>query len=131
MSRILVAARSAGLQAIDGPYLGIEDLEGLRESATRARALGYDGKWAVHPSQIDVLNGVFAPTREELEKARAILDAYEQAESAGSSGAVRFGSEMIDEASRKMAERVIARGRVAGMAEGGTPGRDPAGEAGG
>jgi citrate lyase subunit beta/citryl-CoA lyase len=126
MSRILVAARSAGLQAIDGPYLVIEDLEGLRENAARARALGYDGKWAVHPSQIDVLNEVFAPTREEFERARAILDAYEQAAGAGRSGAVRLGSEMIDEASRKMADRVIARGAAAGMGEG-AAGRDPAG----
>jgi citrate lyase subunit beta/citryl-CoA lyase len=130
MSRILVAARSAGLQAIDGPYLLIEDLEGLRESAVRARALGYDGKWAVHPSQIDVLNEVFAPTPEELQRARAILDAYDRAADAGRGGAVRFGSEMIDEASRRMAERVIARGLAARLEEGAAR-ADRAGEAGG
>jgi citrate lyase subunit beta/citryl-CoA lyase len=104
----------------------IEDLEGLRESAARARALGYDGKWAVHPSQIEVLNEVFAPTREEFERARAILDAYAQAAGAGQSGAVRLGSEMIDEASRSMADRVVARGTAAGIGEGAAK-RDPAG----
>jgi citrate lyase subunit beta / citryl-CoA lyase len=118
MSRILVAARIAGLQAIDGPYLVIEDLDGLRETALRARALGYDGKWAVHPSQVDVLNEVFSPTQEEYDKAEAVLDAYRRAADVERRGAVMFGREMIDEASRKMAERLIARGRAAGLKRG-------------
>jgi len=74
LSRILVAARNAGLQAIDGPYLVIKDLDGFREIALRARALGYDGKWALHPGQVDVLNEVFAPTQDEFDKAEAIID---------------------------------------------------------
>jgi citrate lyase subunit beta/citryl-CoA lyase len=115
LSRILVAARNAGLQAIDGPYLVIKDLEGFREMAQRARALGYDGKWALHPGQVDVLNEVFAPTQDEFDKAEAILDAYRDASEVRLTGAVMFGSEMIDEASRKMAERLAARGRAAGM----------------
>jgi citrate lyase subunit beta / citryl-CoA lyase len=115
LERILVAARNAGLQAIDGPYLVIKDLDGFREMALRARALGYDGKWALHPGQIDVLNEVFAPTQEEFDKAEAILEAYEHATGVELKGAVMFGTEMIDEASRKMAEQVAARGRAAGM----------------
>jgi citrate lyase subunit beta/citryl-CoA lyase len=115
LSRILVAARTAGLQAIDGPYLVIKDLEGFREIALRARALGYDGKWAIHPGQIDVLNEVFTPTQDEYERAEAVLEAYRHATDVERSGAVMFGAEMIDEASRKMAERLAARGRAAGM----------------
>jgi len=112
MSRILVAARAAALQAIDGPHLAIADLEGCRRGALRARALGYDGKWVVHPSQIDVVNEAFTPTREEYDRAAEILSAYERATREGR-GAVRLGEEMIDEASRKMAARLVARGRAA------------------
>src|SRR6266508_2999884 len=115
LSRILVAARAAGLQAIDGPYLMIKDLEGFREMALRARALGYDGKWALHPGQIDILNEVFTPTQEEFDKAEAILEAYRHATDVQLAGAVMFGTEMIDEASRKMAEQLASRGRAAGM----------------
>jgi citrate lyase subunit beta/citryl-CoA lyase len=115
LMRILVAARNAGLQAIDGPYLVIKDLDGFREMALRARALGYDGKWALHPGQIDVLNEVFTPTQEEFDKAQAILEAYRHATEVELSGAVMFGAEMIDEASRKMAEQLSARGRAAGL----------------
>jgi citrate lyase subunit beta/citryl-CoA lyase len=114
LMRILVAARNAGLQAIDGPYLVIKDLEGFREMAMRARALGYDGKWALHPGQIDVLNDVFAPTQDEYDKAEAILEAYREATEVRRAGAVMFGTEMIDEASRKMAEQLAIRGRAAG-----------------
>jgi len=112
---ILIAARDAGLQAIDGPYLVIKDLDGFREMAMRSRALGYDGKWALHPGQIDVLNEVFAPTQEEFDKAEAILEAYGHATDVDLTGAVMFGTEMIDEASRKMAEQLAQRGRAAGM----------------
>jgi citrate lyase subunit beta/citryl-CoA lyase len=112
---ILVAARDAGLQAIDGPYLLIEDLDGLRASAMRARALGYDGKWAVHPRQIDVLNEVFSPTQDEFDKAVALLEAYRDATEVHARGAVMFGREMIDEASRKIALRITERGHAAGM----------------
>jgi citrate lyase subunit beta/citryl-CoA lyase len=115
LSRILVAARNAGLQAIDGPYLVIKDLDGFREMSLRARALGYDGKWALHPGQIDVLNEVFSPTQDEFDKAEAIIEAYAHATDVQLTGAVMFGNEMIDEASRKMAEQLAARGRAAGM----------------
>jgi citrate lyase subunit beta/citryl-CoA lyase len=115
LSTILIAARHAGLQAIDGPYLLIKDLDGFREMAMRARALGYDGKWALHPGQIDVLNEVFTPSQEEFDKARAMLDAYQHATEVERQGAVMFGTEMIDEASRKMAEQLVARGQGAGL----------------
>jgi citrate lyase subunit beta / citryl-CoA lyase len=117
LSRILVAARNTGLQAIDGPYLLIKDLDGFREMAVRARALGYDGKWALHPGQIDVLNDVFTPSQEEFDKAAAVLEAYTHATEVEGRGAVMFGSEMIDEASRKMAEQLAARGRAAGLSQ--------------
>ena len=115
LSRILVAARNAGLQAIDGPYLLIKDLDGFRDMATRARALGYDGKWALHPGQIDVLNEVFTPTQDEFDKSEAMLEAYRHATEVEKVGAVMFGNEMIDEASRKMAEQLATRGRAAGL----------------
>ena len=97
LERILVAARDAGLQAIDGPYLLIKDLDGFQEMSLRARALGYDGKWALHPGQIDVLNEVFTPTQEEYDKAEALLEAYKHATDIEVRGAVMFGNEMIDE----------------------------------
>jgi citrate lyase subunit beta/citryl-CoA lyase len=115
LERILVAARDAGLQAIDGPYLLIKDLDGFREMSMRARALGYDGKWALHPGQIDVLNEVFTPTQEEYDKAEALLEAYKHATEIDRRGAVMFGNEMIDEASRKMAVQFAERGRAAGL----------------
>ena len=115
LEQILVAARDAGLQVIDGPYLLIKDLDGFREMAMRARALGYDGKWALHPGQIDVLNEVFKPTQEEYDKAEALLESYAHATGVDRRGAVMFGNEMIDEASRKMAEQFAQRGRAAGM----------------
>jgi citrate lyase subunit beta/citryl-CoA lyase len=113
--RILVAARANGLAALDGPHLAIEDLDGLRASALRARVLGYDGKWAIHPSQLEVIDEAFSPTPEEVARARAILAALDEAAGEGT-GAVRFGAEMLDEASRRMAERVLARARASGTA---------------
>jgi citrate lyase subunit beta/citryl-CoA lyase len=115
LETILVAARDANLQAIDGPYLLIKDLDGFRDMSLRARALGYDGKWALHPGQIDVLNEVFTPTQEEYDKAEALLEAYKEATEVDNRGAVMFGNEMIDEASRKMAVQFAERGRAAGM----------------
>ena len=115
LETILVAARDAGLQAIDGPYLLIKDLDGFREMAMRSRALGYDGKWALHPGQVDVLNEVFTPTQDEYDKAEALLEAYKHATETDRTGAVMFGKEMIDEASRKMAIQFAERGQAAGM----------------
>ncbi|MBX7160259.1 MAG: CoA ester lyase [Acidimicrobiia bacterium] len=115
LMRILMAARANGLQAIDGPYAQIRDIDGFREVCTRSKVLGYDGKWALNPAQIEVLNEVFLPSQDEYDRAEAILDAYKQATDVDRTGAVMFGDEMIDEASRKMAVQVAEKGRAAGM----------------
>jgi citrate lyase subunit beta / citryl-CoA lyase len=113
-SRLVVAARAAGIQAIDGPYARVGDDQGLRERARLARALGMDGKWTIHPSQIAVVNEVFTPARAEWERAEAMLAAYARATGGDGRGAAMFEGEMIDEANRKMAERVAQAGRAAG-----------------
>lgn len=113
-SRLVVAARAAGIQAIDGPYANFKDEEGLRTRAGIARALGLDGKWTIHPSQIAVVNEVFSPSQREFERASAMLDAYRAAADEGGQGAAMFDGEMIDEANRKMAERVVQAGHAAG-----------------
>jgi citrate lyase subunit beta/citryl-CoA lyase len=110
-SRILVAARAAGIQAIDGPYGRLGDDAGLRERARMARALGYDGKWTIHPEQIATVNEIFSPSRAEFERAGALLDALARSPV----GALRFEGELLDEASAKMAERVVRAGRAAGL----------------
>jgi citrate lyase subunit beta/citryl-CoA lyase len=114
-SRLVVAARAAGIQAIDGPYAAFDDEDGLRERSRLARALGMDGKWTIHPRQIAVVNEVFTPSRDEWERAEALLAAYRSASDEGR-GAAMFEGEMIDEANRKMAERLAQAGRAAGYA---------------
>jgi citrate lyase subunit beta/citryl-CoA lyase len=113
--KLAVAARAAGIQVIDGPYLLIRDIEGFREAAGRAAALGYDGKWVLHPGQIDPCNEVFTPSQEDFDKAVQILEAYRHATEVERRGAVMLGDEMIDEASRKMAQQFEIRGRAAGL----------------
>jgi citrate lyase subunit beta / citryl-CoA lyase len=113
--RILVAARAHGLQAIDGPYAAIDDAEGLASSAVSAAALGYDGKWVIHPGQIDTVNAAFSPGQEEYDRAELLLEAYAYYTSVQSRGAARLDGEMIDEASRKLALVAAARGRAAGL----------------
>jgi citrate lyase subunit beta / citryl-CoA lyase len=117
LMRILMAARAYGKQAIDGPYLQIRDVEGFTRVAGRSAALGFDGKWCLHPGQIDACNEVYAPRQEDYDHAELILDAYAHytSEAGGARGAVMLGDEMIDEASRKMALVMSAKGRAAGM----------------
>jgi citrate lyase subunit beta/citryl-CoA lyase len=114
---ILVAARAHDLQAIDGPYLQVRDVDGFRRSARRTAALGYDGKWILHPDQVEAGNDVFTPSQQEFDRAEEILTAYARStsEAGGRRGAVMLGDEMIDEASRKMALVVSAKGRAAGL----------------
>src|ERR1700754_2944620 len=114
---ILMAARANNKQAIDGPYLQIRDLDGYKRVAGRSAALGFDGKWVLHPGQVDVANEVYSPAQEDYDHAELILDAYDYytSEAGGRRGAVMLGDEMIDEASRKMALVVAAKGRAAGM----------------
>jgi citrate lyase subunit beta/citryl-CoA lyase len=113
LSRLVVAARAAGIQAIDGPYAAVDDEEGLRGRARISRALGMDGKWTIHPRQIEIVNEVFTPAREEWKRAEALLAAYREATDAGR-GAAMFEGEMVDEANRRMAERLAEAGRAAG-----------------
>ena len=117
LMRILIAARAHGLQAVDGPYLKIRDADGLRRSAASSAALGFDGKWALHPDQIDAVNQAFAPSPADYSRAAAIIEAYAHATTVQARGAVMLGDEMIDEASRKMAEVIVARGNAAGYGE--------------
>jgi citrate lyase subunit beta/citryl-CoA lyase len=115
LMRILVAAKANGLQAIDGPYARIRDTEGLRVAAASVAALGYDGKWVLHPGQVDVINETFTPDPADYARALRILDAYDHATTAESRGAVMLDDEMIDEASRKMALMIAAKGNAAGL----------------
>jgi citrate lyase subunit beta/citryl-CoA lyase len=117
LMRILMAARAYDKQAIDGPYLAIKDIEGYNRVAGRSAALGFDGKWVLHPDQIAAANEVFSPKQDDYDHAELILDAYDYYTSAegGAKGAVMLGDEMIDEASRKMALVVASKGRAAGM----------------
>jgi citrate lyase subunit beta/citryl-CoA lyase len=117
LMRILIAARARDLQAIDGPYLQIRNADGFREVARRAAALGYDGKWVLHPDQIAAANEIFSPSQDDYDHAELILDAYDWYTSAagGGRGSAMLGDEMIDEASRKMALVIAAKGRAAGL----------------
>ncbi|HEY1279932.1 MAG TPA: CoA ester lyase [Acidimicrobiales bacterium] len=114
-SKILMAGRANGLQVIDGPFLKIRDPDAFRDYCQRTRVLGYDGKWALHPDQVTILNELFSPTQEQFDRAWDILDAYEKATEGERKGAVMFGDEMIDEASRKMAIKFVSRGQRAGF----------------
>ena len=101
LARISVAAHAFGLQAVDGPWADLRDLEGLRASAQSALAHGFDGKWVVHPDQIAPVSDVFTPSPEEAERARRILAAEE--------GAVLLDGAMVDAATKQLAEAVLAR----------------------
>ncbi|GAC1340451.1 MAG: aldolase/citrate lyase family protein [Candidatus Dormibacteria bacterium] len=125
--KLAVAARAAGIQVIDGPYLQIRDLDGFSELATRAAALGYDGKWVLHPGQIEPCNRAFTPPQELFDKSIAILDAYRQATEVDRRGAAMLGDEMIDEASRKMANQFRVRGEAAGLTPSASRAEVPAG----
>lgn len=117
LMRILMAARAFDKQAIDGPYLQIRDVDGFRRVAGRSAALGFDGKWVLHPGQIDAANELFSPDQADYDHAELILDAYDYYTSAagGMKGSAMLGDEMIDEASRKMALVISGKGRAAGM----------------
>ncbi len=101
LARISVAAHAFGLQAIDGPYAALRDLDGLRSSARRALAHGFDGKWVVHPDQIPPVNAAFTPSADEVERAKWIL--------AAADGAVLVEGEMVDAASKRLAAAILAR----------------------
>jgi citrate lyase subunit beta/citryl-CoA lyase len=114
LSECNAAAKSAGVPCTDGPYADIDDPEGFRTSAERANMLGCDGKWAIHPSQIEIGNEVFAPDPEVAERARRIVDAYAAAMEAGE-GAVSVDGQMVDEATNKMAREIVEKAEAADL----------------
>lgn len=107
-NRMIVAARANGLDAIDGPYANFHDPDGYRREAGWAATLGCVGKWAIHPSQIGIANEVFAPTPEEVERARRAVEAVREAEAAGA-GAARLGGIMIDAATARIFQVTLDR----------------------
>jgi citrate lyase beta subunit len=107
LSRLIVACRAYGLRPIDGPFGDYSDPDGFRASARRAAALGCEGKWAIHPSQVELANELFSPPEAEVDRARRIIDALRQAEAQGK-GAASVDGKMIDAASERMAQTVIA-----------------------
>ncbi len=106
LSQMLVACRAYGIRAIDGPFGDFNDPEGYLMAARRAAALGYEGKWAIHPSQIELANDVFTPPAKEVEHAKAVLTALEEAASQGK-GAAQLNGRMIDAASARMAQNIV------------------------
>ncbi len=106
ISRMVIACRAYGLRAIDGPFGDFSDPEGYKDGARRAAALGCEGKWAIHPSQVAMANEVFSPTEAEVTKARRIIEELKAAEAQGK-GAASLDGKMIDAASEKMARNVL------------------------
>ncbi|MGQ0657466.1 MAG: HpcH/HpaI aldolase/citrate lyase family protein [Chromatiales bacterium] len=106
LQRMVIACRAYGIRAIDGPFGDFNDPEGYTAAARRAAALGYEGKWAIHPSQIALANDVMSPPPKEVERAKRILVALDEAAKAGK-GAAQLDGRMIDAASARMAENVV------------------------
>jgi len=113
--RMIVAARAHGLDPIDGPFANFRDPEGYRRDATWATTLGCVGKWAIHPSQVEIANDVFAPTAKEIELARRMCQAYESA-AQGGEGAAASGGILVDAASLRIFGAVLERARLTGRA---------------
>ncbi|HEY7182597.1 MAG TPA: CoA ester lyase [Blastocatellia bacterium] len=112
-SQVLLAARAAGVAAYDSPHFAIEDLEGLRRRCRAARNLGYDGKTAIHPSHIEAINEIFAPTAEQIAEARRVIEAMEAAQAKGL-GAIRLDGRMIDQVHLSAAKKVLEKARRQG-----------------
>ncbi|MDZ7582341.1 MAG: CoA ester lyase [Deltaproteobacteria bacterium] len=110
MSRLVMAAKAHGLMAIDAPYGNFKDTSGLRRAAVMAAALGCDGKWAIHPEQLDTINAVFSPAPADIERARRVIAAYSEAQAAGR-GAVSVDGRMVDRASLRLAQQLWEQAR--------------------
>jgi citrate lyase beta subunit len=106
LSRMVVAAKARGLIVIDAPYGNFKDPVGLQKSAELASALGIDGKWAIHPAQIDVINAVFSPSPQEIERANRVMEAYQKAVDEGK-GAAELDGRMIDNATIRLAQTTL------------------------
>ncbi len=111
--QVLTAARAAGIDAIDAPYPAYQDPDGYRRSATHASLLGFDGKWAIHPSQIPIAHEVFAPTEDEIAAARAAIADYRASEAEGI-GAIGRDGRLVDAAHMRLAENTLAKAALAG-----------------
>lgn len=112
-NRIVVAARSNGLDAIDGPYAAFSDLDGYRNACVWSNTLGFVGKWAIHPSQIEIANEVYGPTADDIERAQKVVEAMETGQAEGH-GAVQLDGKMLDEAVLRGARRTLKRARQLG-----------------
>jgi malyl-CoA/(S)-citramalyl-CoA lyase len=110
MSRIVMAAKAHGLLAIDAPYGNFKDPTGLQRSAALACALGYDGKWAIHPDQIDIVNQVFSPSKEDVDRAVKVLAAHKEAREKGL-GAVAVEGRMVDQATVRLAKQLYEQAK--------------------
>ena len=118
LSRIVMAAKAHGLLAIDAPYGHFKDIEGLQQSAVMAGALGCDGKWAIHPTQIETINRVFSPSQEDIDRAVTVLQAF-QAAKQQSRGAIAVEGRMVDQATLRMAQRLYDQARYLGLVKAG------------
>lgn len=114
ISRMVMAAKAAGLLAIDAPYGNFKDPDGLNQSAVMACALGCDGKWAIHPSQIDTINQVFSPSKEDIQRAAQVLKAAREAQTQGR-GAIAVDGRMVDQATVRLARQLYAQARHLGL----------------
>ncbi|MHB8464160.1 MAG: HpcH/HpaI aldolase/citrate lyase family protein [Acidimicrobiales bacterium] len=111
-AQVLTAARAAGVDAIDAPYPAYTDPDGYRRAAVHASLLGFDGKWAIHPSQIPIANQVFAPTTQEIEEARESMEIYRKSEAEGV-GAIGRDGKLVDAAHMRLAENVLYKASLA------------------
>lgn len=118
LSRIVMAAKANGLLAIDAPYGHFKDIAGLQQSAVMAGALGCDGKWAIHPTQLETINSVFSPSQEDIDRAVTVLQAV-QAAKQQSRGAIAVEGRMVDQATLRMAQRLYDQARHLGLVEAG------------
>ena len=107
-SAVAVAARAANIASLDGPYVAFRNPEGLRQDAQAARQMGYTGKFAIHPSQIDIINETFSPKPEDVEYARQVVEAWRQAEAAGR-GSLDLNGRMVDVPVVKRAQSLLAQ----------------------
>jgi citrate lyase subunit beta/citryl-CoA lyase len=113
-NKVVIAARAAGIDAIDGPYLDFKNTDGYRRECIRAKVLGMVGKWAIHPNQIEIANEVFSPAPQEVARARAIDALYREAQAKGL-GAVAYEGKMIDVAVVRNARNIIQKAELIGM----------------
>ncbi|MGI4798544.1 MAG: HpcH/HpaI aldolase/citrate lyase family protein [Janthinobacterium lividum] len=112
LARVVNACRANGLRPIDGPYTDYRDPDGFAASAARARSLGFEGKWAIHPSQVDAANAAFSPPNEQVAWARQVLEALDTAAAAGGGGAIGIGGVLVDLAHARRAREIMARAEL-------------------